>query len=343
VSSYVKKIVLHTCSTFGLFRVARFLTRKKLLILCYHGFSIQDESRFRPKLFINKETFSRRMSLIERNGHPVLPLGEALQKLHNGTLPDNAVVITIDDGFYSVLDVAADILANRRYPATLYLTTYYVDKETPIFRLIVQYMFWRTTKVQIDLSECSWTDAGLVTISDNTIREKLVWTCIRHGEKHCSEPERIAISRQLGEILDVDYETLIDSRALSLLTREEAARLDNRDIDIQLHTHRHYFPSDNELQARREIRENRKVIEQIVDHGVEHFCYPSGLWSEVQWPWLASMNVTSATTCLSGFNDANTPLLGLKRFLDGENISEIEFSGELSGFLPLARAILRKH
>jgi hypothetical protein len=55
------------------------------------------------------------------------------------------------------------------------------------------------------------------------------------------------------------------------------------------------------------------------------------------------MNVTSATTCLSGFNDANTPLLGLKRFLDGENISEIEFSGELSGFLPLARAILRKH
>ena len=46
---------------------------------------------------------------------------------------------------------------------------------------------------------------------------------------------------------------------------------------------------------------------------------------------------SSATTCNADLNYPDKPSLELKRFLDGENISDIEFEAELSGFNELLR------
>lgn len=52
-----------------------------------------------------------------------------------------------------------------------------------------------------------------------------------------------------------------------------------------------------------------------------------------------NMGIESATTCLSGFNYPNTARLELRRFLDGENIAQVEFEAEISGFLELGRKL----
>src|SRR4029077_9557706 len=43
--------LLHVSKCLGLFHMARYLTRRGVRILCYHGFSLDGESTFRPKLF----------------------------------------------------------------------------------------------------------------------------------------------------------------------------------------------------------------------------------------------------------------------------------------------------
>ena len=49
------------------------------------------------------------------------------------------------------------------------------------------------------------------------------------------------------------------------------------------------------------------------------------------------MGIKTVMTCDVGLNSKDTPLLGLRRFLDEENIEAIEFEAELSGFVGLLR------
>jgi hypothetical protein len=82
-------------------------------------------------------------------------------------------------------------------------------------------------------------------------------------------------------------------------------------------------------------------LEPVVGRRLRHLCYPSGIWSEEQWQTLQSLDIRSATTCDRGFNSRSTPLLALKRFLDSEHLSQVEFEAELSGFTPTLRRLLR--
>ena len=120
------------------------------------------------------------------------------------------------------------------------------------------------------------------------------------------------------------------------MNREEIQSLVARGVDIQLHTHRHHLPLD-EMRAKKEILDNKTVLEPLVGKQLQHLCYPSGVWSQELWPWLTNVGIQSAMTCEAGLNYPETPKLGLKRFLDGEYITQIEFEAELAGYSELLR------
>src|SRR5262249_49826858 len=138
--------------------------------------------------------------------------------------------------------------------------------------------------------------------------------------------------------LDVSFDEIRNSRMVSVMTTAEIARAAADGVDIQLHTHRHRLSGGDEGVAR-EIRDNRAVLEPLVGRRLRHVCYPSGVWSADQWPALRKADIKSATTCDAGFNYPSTPPLGLKRFLDGEDIAQIEFEAELSGLMEIMRRL----
>lgn len=339
----LKKALYFLAKFTGLFLLSSFLYRKKLLILCYHGFELDDESSFRPMLYIRPETFADRIQLLEKKGLNIVKLATALEQLEHNNLPPKSIVITIDDGFYSVLSRAAPILKAHDLPATLYLTSYYFNKMTPIFGLAVQYLFWKTNKDSVNL-------AGLnIDRVDNNSREliteELQQRVIDYGYGLDSEDERTKLLKKLAKRLDLDTEEIESSRKFTLVNQEELGQLQRAGIDIQLHTHRHHFPNDPHL-ASQEILENKRIVEPFLDYPMSHFCYPSGEWSVAHWPVLESLGISSATTCEPGLVDASSKSYALPRFLDGENISSIEFEAEIAGFAELIRSarsrLLRK-
>lgn len=329
------------CRALGLFAVSRRLTGGQLRILCYHGVSFEDEHRYAPGLFMRPETIRARFDHLRRQGYPVLPLSEACQRLKAGTLPRAAVAITYDDGFYGNYAFHGRLHEETGLPATLYVTTYYVVKGTPIFRHAVRYMFWKSTRTEVNLEGIPGTDDGALAMADRERADAVIWALIRHAEEHLDEPGRVALSRALGERLGMDYDAMARSRRLSLMTPEEIREAADRGLDIQLHTHRHMFPSDETI-VRREIADNREVLESILGRSCDHLCYPSGVFDRDQWPWMESCGIASGTTCERGFNDAQTPLYGLKRFLDAETVQPIEFEAEVSGFAELLRRTSRR-
>lgn len=303
-------------------------------ILCYHGFSRVDEHRFRPALFIRPEEFERRLVWLLRSGYKVIALAEALERLEGGRLGKREVVLTIDDGFHTVGSVGWPLLKKYNLPATLYVTTYYATHPNPIFRLAIQYFFWKTARQRASLGDL----CPALTPGDDLQRDRM-WQLIRWAETELSEDARWRLAQEVAARLDVDAEELRSSRRLSLLTVPELAELARDGLDLQLHTHRHTLPVDPH-DVTREISQNRGVLQGISgDRPLVHFCYPSGEWSTHHWPTLGALGIRSATTCEPGFNTAGTPPLRLYRFLDSEELSQRDFEAELSGFKSVLRAV----
>ena len=86
------------------------------------------------------------MRYLTERGYNVITLDQAVEALRTGVVPHDSVVLTIDDGFYGVYSQAAPILQSYDFPATLYLTSYYFNREGPIYSLAVKYMFWSSGK-----------------------------------------------------------------------------------------------------------------------------------------------------------------------------------------------------
>jgi peptidoglycan/xylan/chitin deacetylase (PgdA/CDA1 family) len=357
----LKCTFLRVCDALGLFRLSTILYARRLQILCYHGFQLVDECRFRPQLFISRDTFTGRLQHLVREGVVVLPLGEALTRMWNGTLPRRSLAITIDDGFKSTLSVAAPILLRFHLPATVYVTTYYMEKNVPVFRLAMQYLFWRASarpldQVTLDLlaaldaqladqhsaqssTACASPDRRESKVAlPQAAAHQLTWNLIQRGEALNSESERQSLLREVGRIL-ADTICLDELQSLSIMSGEEVCSLARQGFDIQLHTHRHRFPSHDRSIACQEIVQNQSRLEAITGRKAKHFCYPSGIFASSQWAWLQELGIESATTCLSGLNTARTPRYGLRRFLDSEDISFVEFKAELAGFSELLRRV----
>jgi peptidoglycan/xylan/chitin deacetylase (PgdA/CDA1 family) len=331
-----KQIVLHLSKALGLFRVSRRFTRRGLRILCYHGFAVDDEHLFRPMLFIRRPSFEKRMQHLKEARYPVLSLGEAIERLDRGDLPDACTVITIDDGWAGTFNYGATILRQNSFPATLYVTTYFSVKQTPVFMVAVQYAFWKTSASALDLADLNPSLSGTFSMRDTKEKERAEAAIIEHGNRSSDNVYREKLLQRLCERLAVDYQQLQESRKFHLITQDQIHELSKTGMDIQIHTHRHQLPVE-EAGVLREIADNRSVLEPLTGRRLEHLCYPSGVWSKTAWPWLLKAGVQTAVTCNRGMNYVGAPRLALLRLLDDQTISEIEFEAEMAGFLEILR------
>jgi peptidoglycan/xylan/chitin deacetylase (PgdA/CDA1 family) len=304
--------------------------RHRLLILCYHGISLEDEHLWRPFLYMNAGQLANRLDALNNMGCSVLPLGEALTRLQSWDLPPRSVAITFDDGTYDFYKQAYPLLKQHNLPVTVYQTTYYSDHAMPVFNLMCSYLLWkRRDKQVIDAREFGLSESmevrteagrhrivrGLIDLSD---REKL------NGK------QKNEIARRLAEIMEIDYSLLVAKRILQLMNEQELAEVVANGVDVQLHTHRHRTP-DAEQSFRQEITDNREWIRTITGKEASHFCYPSGVYRKEFIGWLEKEQITSATTCDAGLARCHDNQYLLPRLVDTTGRSQLEFDSWLCG------------
>ncbi|MDP9161362.1 MAG: polysaccharide deacetylase family protein [Acidobacteriota bacterium] len=304
--------------------------RNRLLILCYHGVSLDNEHLWRPGLYMQPSVLEQRLEMLKRGGYSVLRLGEALQKLEADDLPPRSVVITFDDGAYDFYDRAYPLLERYDFPATVYLTTYYSGTQRPIFNLICSYMLWTRRGLILDKGK----EIGLpqpMNLKTELNRHKIVCQLNDNCEaNNLTGSQKDAVAGELAKLLDIDYAALKATRLLQIMAPHEIAQLASKGVDFQLHTHRHRVPVEERL-FRKEIEENRERIRNSTNSVPVHFCYPSGVYHRQFLCWLEKENVISATTCDVGLVTKTTNKLLLPRFIDTYARTPIEFESWLTG------------
>jgi peptidoglycan/xylan/chitin deacetylase (PgdA/CDA1 family) len=319
--------------------------QQRLLILCYHGTSLEDEHLWRPSLYIDPQKLEQRLESLKKGYFSVVPLGEALRRLGAGTLPPRSVALTFDDGTYDFFRQAYPLLRDYGFPVTVYQTTYYTSVDRPVFNLICSYMLW-TRRGEVIADGEGVGLKGPLDLRTHSGRSKVMGGLIEISERdRRTGLQKDEIAAQLARVLKIDYDNLRAKRILQLMNGRELQEIARNGVDVQLHTHRHRTPEDEGL-FRKEIKDNRSRIHELTATQPVHFCYPSGIYRPSFLPWLREEHVVSATTCDTGLAARQSEILLLPRFIDNQNCTQIEFESWVTGvgeLLALRRTAIPKY
>ena len=199
-----------------------------------------------------------------------------------------------------------------------------------MFDVMCAYLLWRGRSQVLNLRELIERDETINLGSESSRHEAVSRIREFASKQQLSAEAKDRLLACVADELEINYQQMIDRRAMHLLNPDEVKSLANDGIDFQLHTHRHRTPMDRELFLR-EIEDNRNGILAMTGRRADHFCYPSGAYEPSFLPWLREAGVVSATTCDFGLaSGASDPLL-LSRLVDVSSLSEIEFESCLSG------------
>ena len=327
-----KQATLGTLKTSGVLRLVKNSRwrQRRLLILAYHGVSLDDEHQWDPSLYMTPDCFRRRMQLLKDSNCTVLPLAEAVRSLYRQDLPEKCVALTFDDGTYDFYEQAQPILREFGFPVTVYLTSYYSDYPMAVFDVICSYLLWKGRNARLDFREITEKEKT-VDLSDDGLRASSLDELRKFArDQKLSAEEKDSLAASIAAQLKIDYDALHAKRLLQILSPHEVKSLAAEGVDIQLHTHRHRVPLERSLFLR-EIEDNRNSIQAMTGAFATHFCYPSGVYDQAFLPWLEEADIVSATTCDIGFASPQSHPLLLPRLLDTSGLSDIEFEGWLTG------------
>jgi len=227
------------------------------------------------------------------------------------------------------------------FKATLYLATEAMQRQIPVLDVTLNYIVWKARSKEVALAGIPAIDDGSYDLSDAADRQALVSQMVRWLKGHIDDRELICAEiERFAQALGVSsHELGLASRRFSYLTGDELRALSRAGCDIQLHGHVHLYPLDQPEALRADIVQCRSIIEGLGMSTPRHYCYPSGEVDSHAQAVLADLAVKSATTCVSGLASflSPPPLHLLPRFLDGEDVSQLDFEAEMSGVLQFAR------
>jgi peptidoglycan/xylan/chitin deacetylase (PgdA/CDA1 family) len=335
VANVVKSGIFAVGQSTGVFRLLRNSRWRsgRLLVLCYHGVSQDDEHEALDELFISADLFRKRLLALRSADYQVLSLNDGLKRLATNTLPPRSVVLTFDDGFVDFYRVVAPILREFGYPATVYVSTEYVQNQFPVFPGILTYILWKARGREASGAGLLLDDMPIQTGSADqrfATQARLIAAARERGPMNPPQCDDLAAA--VSERLQVDYAEIKARRLLHLMTEEEIGQLDRGLVDVQLHTHHHTQPRDRQL-FRREIEENRQTLTAsgISPSGLRHFCYPNGEVREELPEWLRQLGIESATTCAPGIADNRCDPLLIPRFVDTQFVGRLKFEAWACG------------
>lgn len=321
----------------GLFALARALTSRKTRVLAYHGIWL-GVGHFGNYLYMSADKFAARMALLEKWGYPVVAFEGRPSNKSRYRCP---TVITIDDGWYSTWLAMLPALEKHNYPATVYLTSYYSLHQAPVIDVALSYCISMVDISRKPTVHLPAYDFGPMRITTEAAKKEALATAQNICASLDGDSAKQLFLAALCDEVGISHSELVSGRWFHLMTAEEVKDAASRGIIFEAHTHHHRITHRGKDSLAEEIAINSEFIHELTGRKPKHFCYPSGRYTNNLWAVLEECHMASSTTTDIGLVDAQTPRYAMPRILDGQDVSELEFEAEMSGFMELTRLLRR--
>lgn len=210
------------------------------------------------------ETFRWQMRVLA-DCFNVLPMDQALAAMASGRMPPRAVCITFDDGYRSTHDLALPVLREFGFPATVFVTTGFVDSGSMWNDRILEAL--RTMRAAgLDLE-----DAGLGSYPLDTLEQRRQAVAVLTEKAKYLEP-----SARQALVERLDGLATPPSRE-PMLTSDMIRAMAAQGIEIGAHTVSHpILTSLPDAAALQEMIDSKHQLEKITNRPVRYFAYPNG-------------------------------------------------------------------
>lgn len=297
--------MLSALNAFGLFSAFRWRNRDSLIILNYHRFSLDIRSDA-----VSVSDFKAHLKYVKDN-YNVFALSDAISLVRDKSLPRNALVITIDDGYSDAYELAFPILSEFELPATLYCVTNFIDGKGWIWTDLLRYMLSRTSKHEFVL------DFGNRSFSFQTTGSRAeslrIADKVNGKLKKLLDSDRKRKLTEFAEVLEVEIPS-IPSSDYSPISWGQAREMDNNGLFIESHSVSHpILTRVSPSVLFDELKHSKTTLERELGRRVSHFCYPNGDYNEVVASAARDAGYTSAVTSDFGFNAGEIDTFRLMR------------------------------
>ncbi|MEZ6120100.1 MAG: polysaccharide deacetylase family protein [Pirellulaceae bacterium] len=240
--------------------------REGAIILMGHRVR-NDEDAFLGGISLGQ--FERLVRYLRQHYHP-LSLSVLLEHIQNNVVvPDNSVVLTFDDGFRDNYENAFPILQKYGMPATVFLVTGSINSGQLPWPQQVGYALQHTRKSSI-----------AVRIDDTGKRRFHVHT---RQQRRSVFREILALRRilSLDELEQLRNSIIracdVDLPVDRMLTWNQVRQMQQHHIEFGAHTVSHPLMAYVTMEeARRQMVESKRTIEEQLQVPVRSFCFPSG-------------------------------------------------------------------
>lgn len=305
-------------------RLMRFLLRKKLIILMYHGFTDQEihegiENHQGKHLFI--ERFKFHLEYLKKY-HRVITLEQWLRRKTSGEpVPEGSVVITFDDGYQSDYTLAFPLLKTWGIPATIFLATEFVDSQRSLWTDRMEYVINRSSpdcfgiKMEGQINggfplEIEFHDQASRLVCEKKIRAKL---------KTIPQGFRSQVLEKLEQRLGCDLTQDPNPPKIyrPLKWTEVNEMIQSGLVSIGSHTHTHAILTKCRFdEMEKELLVSKEIIEKRTGLRCELFCYPNGAsgdFNQETKKRLQQSGYLCGLTTVFGVNDPDAVPFELKR------------------------------
>lgn len=238
--------------------------RARLSILIYHR--VLEERDWLVPGTIDAPTFQWQMSALAQHFR-VLPLGEALRRREEGSLPSRAAAVSFDDGYEDNARIALPILSRLGIPACFFVATGFLDGGIMWNDVVIESLR-HTRRKEIDLDAIG---VGHVSIDSPSERRAVLRDIIK-ALKYLPTEERESAVEMVRRATGA-----ADGGAPLMMSSADVQRLHQAGMEIGGHTVTHPILAQLDPErSRAEIGDGRLRLQEIVDAPVELFAYPNG-------------------------------------------------------------------
>jgi peptidoglycan/xylan/chitin deacetylase (PgdA/CDA1 family) len=293
------------------------LHRNGLTILMYHGV-VREQLPVTDWCFLEDSSFRRQIEYLRRH-FSIVSLSAAIELLQQGAVDKPTAVLTFDDGYQNNFDVAFPALQQFGVPATIFLTTGFVDSSNTVWFCHVIRAISETRKPSM-----RWDDAEF-DLSDPR-KKAMASARLQAALKERPPAEVGSLVQRICQELDVDLLSSLELGSPFRILNSSSIRtmLDSGLVEFGAHTETHPILSllSPEVQAR-EISGSVQAVERLTGQPCRYFAYPNGRpqdYDSRSVELLRNCGILAAVTTTRGSNEARHSLLELQRYGVGADL-----------------------
>lgn len=300
----------------------RLAYRDELTIIMYHGI-IRSPLEVTDWCFVDEISFRMQIEYLRKH-FEVVSLSEAVEQMGNGGMKRPTAVITFDDGYQNNFDVAFPILCREKIPATIFLTTGFINTEETVWHCKLNLALAQTRRSHIewdgfkfDLSTSDFKAKASAAIQDRLkkLEPSRLMTTVRN------------IILELGNDPDCSIEMGSPFRMLDETAIVEMAG--SGLIEFGAHTHHHAILSQlSDKERSSEIRQSINTVCKLTGRPCNCFAYPNGRVEDYNIETIRDLEtcgIQIGVTTISGPNDIMTPVMELRRYGIGAHLPMAAF------------------